>query len=151
MNFLHCFRRFQTTGTKAQTVSSFYKDNSQAILAAATILAGVFAAGMFYSKTAAAMKVLEEKNKGEVKLLEEKNKGQLMAMEEKNKGEVKLLEEKIKTSEEKIKTSEEKIKTAKEEANKEALERLFAIINQSEYKSSKKAIQEIQIQKTDVK
>ena len=92
MNFLHCFRRFQTTGTKAQTVSSFYKDNSQAILAAATILAGVFAAGIFSSKTAAAMKVLEEKNKGEVKLLEEK-----------------------------IKTSEEKIKTAKEEANKEAL------------------------------
>ena len=39
--------------------------------------------------------------------------------------------------EERIKTTEEKIKTAKEEANKEALERLFNIINQSGCESSK--------------
>ena len=136
MNFSRQFRRFYTSDVKAQPLSSYFKDNAQTILTAATILAGVFAAGVYSVQTAAAIKELEEKNKGQVMALEEKNKGQVMA-----------LEERIKTTEEKIKTTEEKIKTAKEEAKKEALERLFNIINQSEYESSKKAIQEIPIQK----
>jgi len=40
---------------------------------------------------------------------------------------------------------EEKINAAKEEAKKEALERLFNVINQSEYKSAKKALSEVSI------
>ena len=133
MNFLRPFRRFYTSDVKAQRLSSYFKENSQTILTAATILAGVFAAGVYSVQTAAAIKELEQKNKGQVMALEEKNKGQVMALEER------------------IKTTEEKIKTAKEEAKKEALERLFNIINQSEYESSKKAIQEIPIQKNNVK
>ena len=125
MNFSRQFRRFYTSDVKAQPLSSYFKDNAQTILTAATILAGVFAAGVYSVQTAAAIKELEQKNKGQVMALEER----------------------IKTTEEKIKTTEEKIKTAKEEAKKEALERLFNIINQSEYESSKKAIQEIPIQK----
>jgi outer membrane murein-binding lipoprotein Lpp len=122
MNFLRPFRRFYTSDVKAQRLSSYFKENSQTILTAATILAGVFAAGVYSVQTAAAIKELEQKNKGQVMALEER-----------------------------IKTTEEKIKTAKEEAKKEALERLFNIINQSEYESSKKAIQEIPIQKSNVK
>ena len=133
MNFSRPFRRFYTSDVKAQPLSSYFKDNAQTILTAATILTGVFAAGVYSVQTAAAIKELEQKNKGQVMALEEKNKGQVMALEEKNKGQMMALEERI--------------KTAKEEAKKEALERLFNIINQSEYASSKKAIQEIPIQK----
>jgi molybdopterin-guanine dinucleotide biosynthesis protein A len=122
MNFLRRFRRFYTSDVKAERLSSYFKENAQTILTAATILAGVFAAGVYSVQTAAAIKVLEQKNKGQVMALEER-----------------------------IKTTEEKIKTAKEEAKKEALERLFNINNQSEYESSKKAIQEIPIQKNNVK
>jgi uncharacterized protein YecA (UPF0149 family) len=81
-------------------------------------------------------KAMEEKNKGQIIALEEKNKGQMIALEEKNKGKIIALEEKI--------------KTAKEEAKKEALERLFNIINQSEYVSAKKAVKEIPIEKDNL-
>jgi low affinity Fe/Cu permease len=140
MNFLPRFRRFYTTDLKAQPLSSYFKENAQTILTAATILAGVFAAGVYSVQTASVIKVLEEK----IKTTEEKGRGQVLA-----------LEEKIKTTEEKgrgqVLALEEKIKTAKEEAKKEALERLFNIINQSEYESSKKALQEVPIQKNNVK
>ena len=122
MNFLRRYRHFSTSDVKAQPISSYFKDNAQPILTAATILAGVFAAGVYSVQTTSAIKELEQKNKGHMMVLEEK-----------------------------IKTSEEKIKTAKEEAKKEALERLFNIINQAEFESSKKAIQEIAIQKNNVK
>ncbi len=122
MNLLPRFRRFYTTDVKAQPLSSYFKENAQTILTAATILAGVFAAGVYSVQTASVIKVLEEK----IKTTEEKGRGQVMALEE-------------------------KIKTAKEEAKKEALERLFNIINQSEYESSKKALQEVPIQKNNVK
>jgi hypothetical protein len=118
-----------TSDVKAQRLSSYFKENSQNFLTAATIPAEVFAAGVYSVQTAAAIKELEQKNKGQVMALEEKNKGQVMALEEKNKGQVMALEEKNKGQvmalEERIKTTEEKIKTAKEEAKKEALERLF--------------------------
>ena len=111
MYFLRRFRHFSTNDVKAQPLSSYFKENAQTILTAATILAGVFAAGVYSVQTASVIKVLEEK----IKTTEEKGRGQVMALEEK------------------INTTEEKIKTAKEEAKKEALERLFNIINQSEY------------------
>ena len=132
MKVLRRFRRFYTSEVKTQPLSSYFKDNSQTILTAATILAGVFAAGVYSVQTASVIKVLEEK----IKTTEEKGRGQVMALEEKNKGQVMALEERI--------------KTAKEEAKKEALERLFNIINQSEYESAKKAIQEIPIKKSNV-
>ena len=151
MNFLPRFRRFYTTDLKAQPLSSYFKENAQTILTAATILAGVFAAGVYSVQTASVIKVLEEK----IKTTEEKGRLQVMALEEKGRGQVMALEEKIKTTEEKgrgqVMALEEKIKTAKEEAKKEALERLFNIINQSEYESSKKALQEVPIQKNNVK
>jgi hypothetical protein len=140
MTFLPRFRRFYTTDVKAQPLSSYFKENSQTILTVATILAGVFAAGVYSVQTAAAIKELEQKNKGQVMALEERIK----TTEEKGRGQVMALEERINTT-------EERIKTAKEEAKKEALERLFNIINQSEYESSKKALQEVPIQKNNVK
>ena len=85
MNFLRPFRRFYTSDVKAQRLSSYFKENSQTILTAATILAGVFAAGVYSVQTAAAIKELEQKNKGQVMALEEKNKGQVMALEERIK------------------------------------------------------------------
>ena len=147
MNFLPRFRRFYTTDLKAQPLSSYFKENAQTILTAATILAGVFAAGVYSVQTASVIKVLEEKiNTTEEKIKTTEEKGRLQVM---------ALEEKIKTTEEKgrgqVMALEEKIKTAKEEAKKEALERLFNIINQSEYESSKKALQEVPIQKNNVK
>jgi hypothetical protein len=146
MNFSRPFRRFYNTteAVKVQPMSSYFKDNAQTILTALTMLAGVFAAGVYSVQTAAAMKELEQKNKGQVMALEEKHKGQVMAMEAKNKGQVMAMEAKNKGQ---VMVLEEKIKTAKEEAKKEALERLFNVINQSEYESSKKAIQESPIQK----
>jgi hypothetical protein len=157
MNFSRPFRRFYNTteAVKFQSLSSYFKDNAQTILTALTMLAGVFAAGVYSVQTAAAMKELEQKNKGQVMALEEKHKGQVMALEEKHKGQVMVLEAKNKgqvmameaKNKGQVMVLEEKIKTAKEEAKKEALERLFNVINQSEYESSKKAIQESPIQK----
>ena len=81
------FRRFYTT-EKAQPLSSYFKDNSQTILTAATILAGVFAAGVYSVQTAAAIKQLEQKSKGQVMALEElikttegKGRGKLRAFQ----------------------------------------------------------------------
>ena len=141
MYFLsRCFKRFYASDVKAPSISSYLKDNAQTILTAATILTGVFAAGVFSAQSTASRKVLEER----IKATEEKARGEVMVLEEKSKGQVMVLDERIKTA-------DERIKTAKEEAKKEALERLFNIINQSEYASSKKAINEIQIQKENVK
>ena len=148
MYFLsRCFKRFYASDVKAPSISSYLKDNAQTILTAATILTGVFAAGVFSAQSTASRKVLEER----IKATEEKARGEVMVLEEKSKGQVMVLDERIKTADERIKTTDERIKTAKEEAKKEALERLFNIINQSEYASSKKAINEIQIQKENVK
>jgi len=121
-------RYFSTSDTfKVQSISSYFKENSQTILTAATVLTGFFAAGIYSERTAASIKVLEERNKGQVLALEEKSKGQVLALEEKSKGQVLALEERI--------------NTAKEEAKKESLERLFNIITQAEYDSAKKTIQ----------
>ena len=110
-------RYFSTSDTfKVQSISSYFKENSQTILTAATVLTGFFAAGIYSERTAASIKVLEERNKGQVLALEEKSKGQVLALEE-------------------------RINTAKEEAKKESLERLFNIITQAEYDSAKKTIQ----------
>ena len=146
MHFLRRLRHFSTSvDVKPQPLYSYLKENASTIFAAATILGGVFAAGVYSVQTAASIKILEEK----INTTEDKRKLQVMALEEK----IKTTEDKGKLQvmalEEKINTTEEKIKTAKEEAKKEALERLFNIINQSEYESAKKAIQEIPILKKE--
>lgn len=55
-------------------MSSYFKENSQTILTSATVLTGFFAAGIYSERTAASIKVLEEKNKGQVLALEERIK-----------------------------------------------------------------------------
>ena len=133
MNFLRRGRYFSTGDIKTPPPSSYFKEHAQTIFTAATISAGIFAAGAYSVQTAADIKVL----KGKIHDTEEKGR---MA-----------LEGQIKITEERIKTTEGRIKTAKEEAKKEALQHLFNIINQAEYESAKKAIQEIPIQKNTVK
>jgi hypothetical protein len=133
MNFLRRVRYFSTSDVKIPSPSSYFKEHAQTILTAVTISAGIFAAGAYSVQTAAEIKVLK------AKIHDSEEKGRI------------ALEGQIKIYEERIKTTEERIKTAKEEAKKEALERLFNVINQAEYDSAKKAIQEIPIQKNVVK
>jgi len=180
MNFLRRVRYFSTSDVKTPSPASYFKEHAQSILSAVTISAGIFAAGAYSVQTGAEIKVLKAKihdqsiiyeeriktteeriktTEERIKTTEEKGRialeGQINTAEER----IKATEERIKTTEEKgrialegqIKTTEEKIKTAKEEAKKEALERLFNVINQAEYDSAKKAIQEIPIQKNIVK
>ena len=151
MNFLRRVRYFSTSDVKTPSPASYFKEHAQSILSAVTISAGIFAAGAYSVQTGAEIKVLKAKIHDQSIIYEERIK----TTEER----IKTTEERIKTTEEKgrialegqIKTTEEKIKTAKEEAKKEALERLFNVINQAEYDSAKKAIQEIPIQKNIVK
>ena len=130
MKFL---RRFSTGDVKIPPPASYFKEHAQTIFTAATISAGIFAAGAYSVQTAADIKVLKSK------IHDTEEKGRM------------ALEGQIKITEERIKITEERIKTAKEEAKKEALQHLFNIINQAEYESAKKAIQEIPIQKNIVK
>ncbi len=95
--------RFYTTYVKVQSLSSFFKENSLTILAAAMILTGVFAAGVYVAQTASDIEVLELKIKRterRVMALEEK----INTTEEKGRRRVMALEEKINTTEEKIKS-----------------------------------------------
>ena len=67
-------------------------------------------------------------------------------------GEIKVLEEKnkalVKTLEETKNTLAEKIKAAEDRAKKESLERLFGVISQAEYESTKKSMQFTELRKS---